>query len=227
MSKKRIYFCSNCLSSIFESKKQSTCIFCNTLMVEKDEIIEDWINKYSPIISKLFNEIKKFYDFTEMIDNETAIFDNEKYELDDESYGLLNEIVDTDEFRLPIAIVLHTTGLYIQEYDWDDFEFNPPIDLMDLNNRVGFLFFLDFLSLAATHAILRATKHNNISASLSELVWAHKYFNYHLQNEVGGINELKEPKARWPVLIFGMFENYIPPVHAINSIWKEAEQYTK
>ena len=227
MSKKKVFLCSNCLSSIKESKNQTTCIFCNSLMIEKEKIIEDWINKYSPIISKLFNRILKFYDYTEMIDDETAIFDNEKYDLDDESYGLLNELVDTVEFRLPIATVLHTTGFYIQEYDWDDFEFNPPVNLLDINNRVGFLFFLDFLSLAATHSILRATHHNNSNASLSELIWAHKYFNYHLQNEVSGKEELKEIKARWPVLIFGMFQNYIPPVHAINSVWKEAEKFSK
>ncbi|MHA2104000.1 MAG: hypothetical protein ACW981_11295 [Candidatus Hodarchaeales archaeon] len=225
MAKHPIYICSNCLSSIEESKKQPSCKHCNSIMQKKDELIDEWIETHSSLLAQLFNHITEFYQYTIMVDDEVAEFDSKKYELDDDVYEILNQLVDEVRLRLPRAIVLHTTGFYMQEFEWDDFEFNPPINVMDPKVRLGFLFFLDFLSLAMTHAILRDTNHNNRSATLSELVWAHKYFNHVLRTEAGGLEEHKEHKARWPILIYGLFENYIPPVHAINQVWKEAENY--
>ncbi|MFW9928401.1 MAG: hypothetical protein ACFFD1_03335 [Candidatus Thorarchaeota archaeon] len=227
MAKHPVYICLNCLSSISESQKQPKCTFCGSLMAKKDEILEKWIDEHSPEFATLFNDIIPFYNFAEMIDEESADFDNDKYELKDKSYELLNRLVDEVEKRLNRAVVLHTTGIYMQEFDWDDFEFDPPIDLTDPSIRIGFLFFLDTLSLAMVHAILRDQKYNNMKASLSELSWAHKYFNHLLRSEAGGIDERKEPKLKWPVVIHSLFANYIPPIQGINSVWRDAELLSK
>lgn len=227
MAKKEIWICTKCLSSCEENKKAPKCPNCDSIMVNKENVIEDWIQEYSPQFAKLFNGIADFYKYTQMITEDYAEYTVSDEEMKDEYYEILNNFTDIQEKWLKLAVVLHTTGEYIQLFNWEDFEFNPPIDLMDKSIRAGFLFFLDTLCLALAHTILREKKKPNTRAALEQCTMAHNYFNHHLRSQVGGIEEMKEAKARWPVLMYSLLDSYIPPLNAINSVWREAESFAK
>ena len=227
MSKKDIWVCTKCLSSCEENKKAPKCLNCGSIMLNKEAIIEDWVQEYSPQFAKLFNGIAAFYKYTHLVTDDYAEYTAPDEEMKDEYFEIINNFTDMQEKWLKLAIVLHTTGEYMQLFNWEDFEFNPPIDLMDKNIRAGFLFFLDALCLALTHAILRTSKKPNTKATLEQCVIAHNYFNHHLRTQVGGVEEMKEAKARWPVLIYTLLDSYIPPLNGISSVWRDAESFSK
>ena len=191
-------------------------------MIPKSTAVESWISQYSNLFALLFNEVSTLYSLTKMVDTESAEFDSEKGDISDSHYLTLNRLIEDREKRLQMAVVLRTAGEYMEKFSWEDFEFVPPVDLTNKVTRAGFLFFLDFLCLALAHAILRDQRLPNTIPVLSELVVAHKAFDDFLHSLLAGEESLIEPKTRWPVLIFGLFDGYIPPIYAISGVWREA-----
>ena len=196
-------------------------------MVEIEKILDELIETISPRFASLFNEILPIYQKVTMLDNETAEFNPDDHSIDEEIFELLNDIVDTVDQRLKNAVVLHITGKYMTHYDWDDFEFKPHIDLEDPTTRIGFLFFLDFLCLAISHSILQENEKEKNQSICFQLFNAHRYFNHLVFQEAADREDRIQPKLKWPVLLYNLFDSYIPPVYGVNQTWKQIESHSK